>query len=131
MHTISDAISFLSVYSFSCPLCKKHSRQSHTHTHTDCWHASLLHWPTNLVHFEVDNLSTTEGYDHLPLVQGAACNGLLAWSSPFIHTFVCTDVADAVRVHLRQHTHMPAADTAGQQEQYMRPLPVSRHPPQV
>lgn len=53
------------------------------------------------VHFKVDQLSSSEGDDHLPLVHGAADDCLFAGSLPLVHTLVGSDVADTVWVYLR------------------------------
>ena len=36
------------------------------------------------------------------VVEGALSNGSLAWRLPLIDPLVCSDVADPLRVHLRQ-----------------------------
>lgn len=53
------------------------------------------------VHLEVDQLASGQSDDHLPLVDGAAHDGLLAGRLPLVHTLVGPDVADAVWVNLR------------------------------
>ena len=58
---------------------------------------------TDRVHLEVDQLSPGQRDDHLPLVDGAAHDGLLARGLPLVHALVRADVADPVRVHLREN----------------------------
>lgn len=52
------------------------------------------------VHFKVDQLSSSQCNDHLPLVYGTSHNCLLSWGLPLINTLICSDMANAIWVDL-------------------------------
>ena len=52
------------------------------------------------VHLEVDQLPSSEGDDHLMVVEGTLRYGSLARGLPLVDSLVCTDVSDSLRVHL-------------------------------
>ena len=97
MQTISAAISFLSVYSFNCPLYmdKKINKIIR--------HYFLMLY---LVHLKIHDFTSREGDDNLPLIQGTSSNNLLAWCSPLIHTFICTDVSNPLRINLQREPQL-------------------------
>ncbi|RNA15962.1 hypothetical protein BpHYR1_040440 [Brachionus plicatilis] len=54
------------------------------------------------VHFEVDQFATGQSNDHLTLVDGTFDNLFFGGCSPFIDSFVGTDVSDAFQIDLYQ-----------------------------
>ena len=52
------------------------------------------------VHLEIDQFPSSEGDDHLMIIQGTLQNGSLPWSLPLIHPLVRPYMADPLRVHL-------------------------------
>lgn len=54
------------------------------------------------VHLKIDQLPSSECNNNLSLVHSTTDNGFFARSLPLIHTFVCSDVTDAIWVHLNE-----------------------------
>lgn len=57
---------------------------------------------TYWVHFKVDQLSSSQGNDHLPLIYGTAHNCLLSRGLPLVHTLICSDMANTIWVNLEK-----------------------------
>lgn len=55
---------------------------------------------TYWVHLKVYQLSPGQSNDDLSLVDSTAHNSLLSWSLPLIHSFISSNMADAIWVHL-------------------------------
>ena len=52
------------------------------------------------VHFKIDQLSTRQRYDHLPLIDGTPSDVFLSVRLPLIDTLVSLNVANALRINL-------------------------------
>ena len=58
------------------------------------------------IHLEVDEFATRQRDDHLPLVDRAAHDVLLAGCAPLVDALVCSDVTNTVRINLQtNHRH--------------------------
>lgn len=62
------------------------------------------------VHFKVDQLSTDESNDHLPLIDSTPGDMLLPMCLPLVDTLVCLNVTNALRVHLSRKTEAGSHD---------------------
>lgn len=59
------------------------------------------HQCTYRVHLKINQLSSSQCYHYLSLVHSTFHNCFLPWCLPFVHPLICSDVPDAIWVHLK------------------------------
>ena len=62
----------------------------------------MLDYVSYRVHLKVDKLATGESDDNLSLIHSTSDDGLFPRRLPFVHTFVCSDMTDAIWVNLKK-----------------------------
>jgi hypothetical protein len=62
----------------------------------------LLAWTTYRIHLKVDQFSSSQRNDNLPLIHGTFYDRLFAWRLPFIHTLIRSNVTNTIRIDLEE-----------------------------
>lgn len=94
IQTTSAVISLRSVYSFNWPVYEK--RKNKTLKTRNSKRMLKPYW----IHLEVNQLSTSQRYDNLALVDSTSGNSSLARRLPFIDPPVCSNVPDSFGIDL-------------------------------